>query len=154
MGHITVVVPVKDRRERMLRCLDAIAAQDHPSFEVVAIDNGSTDGTLDALRERAARGDVELRVARAEGLIGRVRNEGARLARGEIVAFTDSDCRPAPGWLRAATAPFADPGVGVVTGPNLPADPPRMAPGSPRSTSASRRGALRPATPPSAATPC
>ncbi len=126
--QVTVVVAVKDRREEMTRCLDAIAAQDHPSFEVVVIDNGSTDGTLEMLHERAQRGDLDLRVEQAEGRIGRLRNLGARLARSEIVAYTDSDCVPQPDWLTVGTAPFADPDVGVVTGATLPADPPPYGP--------------------------
>jgi cellulose synthase/poly-beta-1,6-N-acetylglucosamine synthase-like glycosyltransferase len=122
--EVTVVVAVKDRRVEVLRCLDAIAAQDGPSFEVLVIDNGSADGTLEALGDRATRGDMTMRVAQAEGRIGRVRNEGARLARGEIVAFTDSDCIPAPGWLAAGVEPFEQPAVGVVTGTTLPEHPP------------------------------
>src|SRR5919197_4377844 len=45
--EVTVAIPVKDRRERMLRCLDAVLAQDHPSYEVLVLDNGSTDGTAE-----------------------------------------------------------------------------------------------------------
>ena len=122
--RITALVPVKDRRERMLRCLDALLAQDHPDFEIVVLDNGSTDGTPEACLERAEGASVRVRVEVIEGTVGAVRNEGARRARGEIVAFTDSDCLPQPGWLRAGERPFADPRVGVVTGRTLPEEPP------------------------------
>ena len=122
--RITVLVPVKDRRERMLRCLDALLAQDHPDFEVVVLDNESSDGTAEACRQRAAASDVPVRVEVIGGSVGRVRNEGARRARGAIVAYTDSDCLPQPGWLSAGERPFADPGVGVVTGRTEPEDEP------------------------------
>jgi cellulose synthase/poly-beta-1,6-N-acetylglucosamine synthase-like glycosyltransferase len=121
--HVTVVVPVKDRRERMLRCLDGVLAQDHPSFEVLVLDNGSTDGTPEACLRRGAATPIDVRVERVDGRIGRVRNAGTRLARGEVLAFTDSDCIPTPGWLTAAARPFDDPTVGIVTGPTLPEDP-------------------------------
>ena len=120
---ISVVVPVKDRRQRMLRCLDALLAQDHQDFEVLVLDNGSADGTPDAVRERARGASVEVRVEQVPGSVGAVRNRGGRLARGEIVAYTDSDCLPEPGWLSAGERPFADPAVGVVTGRTLPEVP-------------------------------
>jgi cellulose synthase/poly-beta-1,6-N-acetylglucosamine synthase-like glycosyltransferase len=118
--HVTVAVPVLNRLDRMLRCLDAILALDYPSYDVLVLDNGSTDGTLEACVDRADGSGITLRVHRVEGQVGRVRNAAARSANGEIVAFTDSDCLPARGWLKAGVAPFADPSVGVVTGPTLP----------------------------------
>lgn len=114
------MVPVKDRRERMLACLDALLALDHPSYEVVVLDNESTDGTAEACRERAARASVDVRVEVMGGSVGRLRNRGAELARAELVAYTDSDCAPEPGWLRAAERPFEAARVGVVQGTTLP----------------------------------
>jgi len=131
--EVTVVVVVKDRRERMLRCLDALLAQDHPSYEVLVVDNGSSDGTPEAVLARAAeqpgRGEdgrepVGVRIERATGSLGHARNAGAAAARGRLVAFTDSDCEAEPAWLRRLTAAFADPEVGVATGSTLPAEPP------------------------------
>lgn len=121
----TVVVPVKDRRERMLRCLDAVVALDFDDFDVLVLDNGSTDGTLEACREYARGARVPIRVEQIGGTIGRVRNRGAELARGELVAFTDSDCAPAPGWLSVASAALRDdPALGVVCGRTIPEGPP------------------------------
>lgn len=121
---MTVVVPVKDRREQMLRCLEALLALDYPSYDVLVADNCSSDGTPDACRERAAGARVDVEVVRIEGPVGAVRNRAAELARGEIVAFTDSDCLPQPGWLRAGVAPFVDDEqVGVVCGRTMPEDP-------------------------------
>jgi glycosyltransferase involved in cell wall biosynthesis len=121
--QVTVCIPVKDRRERMLRCLDALLAQDHPAYEVLVLDNGSSDGTAQACRARAASAPVPVRVEVVHGSVGHVRNVGASLARGGVVAYTDSDCMPDPGWLSAGVRPFVDPGVGVVTGRTLPEVP-------------------------------
>ena len=118
--EVTVAVPVKDRRERMLRCLDALLALDHPAYEVLVLDNGSTDGTAEACRERAESAGVPVRVEVVPGTVGAVRNHGARIARGEVIAYTDSDCMPEPRWLRAGLEPFADPRIGVVCGRTLP----------------------------------
>jgi glycosyltransferase involved in cell wall biosynthesis len=126
--RVTVAVPVKDRRERMLRCLDALLVQDYPDYEVLVLDNGSSDGTPEACAERAQGSAGAVRVEVVEGRVGRVRNVGARMARGEIVAYTDSDCIPSPGWLSAAVRGFDDPAVGVVTGVTLPEHPPPYEP--------------------------
>ena len=120
---MTVAVPVLDRRERMLLCLEALIALDHPSFEILVLDNGSRDGTAEACAERAASAPVPVRVQRVDGTLGFVRNRGAELARGRYVAFTDSDCRPDPRWLREAIDVLeADPGLGFVCGRTLPAE--------------------------------
>ena len=119
--EVTVAVPVKNRRDRMLECLEAILAQDHPSFEVIVLDNDSSDGTAQACRERAARADVPVRVEVVPGTLGAVRNRARALARGRVIAYTDSDCSPVPGWLSAGVhALDADPALGFVCGATLP----------------------------------
>ena len=119
--EVTVAVPVKDRRERMLECLAAILAQDHPSFEVIVLDNVSSDGTAEACRELAARAPVSVRVEVVPGTLGAVRNRARDLARGRVIAYTDSDCSPAPDWLSAGVRALdADPGLGFVCGATLP----------------------------------
>jgi len=121
MPQVTVAVVVRDRRERMMRCLEAILAQDHPSFEVVVIDNCSTDGTAEAVKERGATAPVAVTVVIEPGSVGHLRNVATRLANGEILAFTDSDCAPAPGWLAAGEAALhRDRRVGIVQGRTLP----------------------------------
>ena len=117
---VTVCVVVKDRRELMLRCLEAVL-EEHPD-EVVVVDNGSTDGTWEALQERA-RDEPRLLLAQDGGSLGHIRNVAARLATSEVVAFTDSDCRPRRGWLDHGLAALA-PGVAVVQGRTVPEVPP------------------------------
>jgi GT2 family glycosyltransferase len=119
--QVTVAVPVFNRREQMRRCLDAILALDHPSYEVLVLDNRSTDGTLEDCRDRAESAPVPMRVVSLEGAVGRLRNQAAELGRGDILAFTDSDCMPTPGWLDAPVRMLeADPGLGIVQGATRP----------------------------------
>lgn len=121
---MTVIVPVKDRREQMLRCLDALLDLDYPSYDVLVADNCSSDGTPEACRERAEGASVEVSVLRLEGRLGAVRNRAVRSARGDVVAFTDSDCLPDRGWLRAGAGVLAaDEGIGVACGRTLPEEP-------------------------------
>ncbi|HVS27974.1 MAG TPA: glycosyltransferase [Solirubrobacteraceae bacterium] len=118
---VSVVIPVKDRRESMLRCLEALIAQDFTGHEILVLDNESSDGTGEACRSRAAQANVPVRVERLSGTVGALRNAGAGLAAGRLLAFTDSDCQPAPGWLGAGvTALERDPGLGVLQGRTLP----------------------------------
>ena len=124
LPRVTVAVPVKDRRERMLRCLDSLLAIDYPDYEVIVLDNESTDGTAEACRERARATAVPVRVETLPGSVGAIRNRAAHLATGEIIAFTDSDCMVDPGWVAAGVKALqARPEVGTVTGRTLPAEP-------------------------------
>lgn len=119
-----MAVPVKDRRDQMLRCIDALLAQDHPSFDILVCDNESSDGTPEAVRRRVANAQVPVEVVVMPGTVGHVRNRAGRLAKGEFIAFTDSDCLPDPGWLSAAAAALrSDGGLGAVQGRTLPETP-------------------------------
>jgi glycosyl transferase family 2 len=66
---------------------------------------------------------VPVRTEVVPGTVGQVRNRAGELARGGILAFTDSDCLPAPEWLSEGVKPFADPTIGVVQGTTLPERP-------------------------------
>jgi len=90
------------------------------NFEVIVIDNCSTEDLSPVLAE-ARRMGLDLRSARTQQDRGPApaRNLGVELARAPIIAFTDSDCRPTPGWLAAALPEFDDPKIGFVGGPVL-----------------------------------
>jgi cellulose synthase/poly-beta-1,6-N-acetylglucosamine synthase-like glycosyltransferase len=115
---VTAAVVVKDRRELMARCLDALLQQDLDApYEIVVVDNGSTDGTADMVRARAAAASIPVRVVECAGAIGRARNAAVTAAAAPVIAFTDSDCEPEPGWLRAGLSALdGAPEVGVVQG--------------------------------------
>ncbi len=119
---VSVIIPAYDRREGVLRALDAIAAQtlDRTQIEVIVVDNASTDGTSDAVRSWPA--SLTVRLLRIEKNRGpaQARNLGLEEAQGEFVAFTDSDCIPSPRWLEEGLTAFG-PGVGVVQGATAPA---------------------------------
>lgn len=123
MTTVAACVVVKDRRDAMARCLDGITMQTRPADEIVVVDNESSDGTWELLRERA-RSMPALLVDRQPGTLGRVRNVAVGLASADVVAFTDSDCVPEPGWLAAGLVPFGHASVGVVQGRTVPARQP------------------------------
>jgi glycosyltransferase involved in cell wall biosynthesis len=100
---ISVVVPALNEESVIGHCLESLVRQNLPSnaFEVLLVDNGSTDRTVDiALRFKQS---VSLRVLRSPGArIGVLRNLGASAANGEFVAFLDADCVAPTHWLEQA----------------------------------------------------
>jgi GT2 family glycosyltransferase len=126
---ITVVVPTRDRPDALARCLAALAAQALAPAEVVVVDDRSVDARAVArVAATAGRGRVRLVTGQGRGPAA-ARNLGARTARSPVVAFTDDDCRPDPGWL-AAVADAVQRGAEVVAGPTVvgePASPPTRA---------------------------
>lgn len=121
---VTVVVPVRDRRDLLAATLDGLAAQDLADHEVVVVDDGSTDGSYELATARAAA-DPRIRVLRADGS-GAVaaRCLGVAAARADALAFVDSDCVPVAGWLAAGVAAL-DAGADLVQGRTEPAGPVR-----------------------------
>ncbi|MGH3744236.1 MAG: glycosyltransferase, partial [Mycobacteriales bacterium] len=114
----SVVLVTHDRRRLLERTLDALASQTLPPDEVLVVDNGSTDGTGAVLESRRSRHDPPgLRVITRDANlpVAQGRNLAVAASRGEVVAFTDDDCRPRPTWLEALVAGMRD-GVGLVQG--------------------------------------
>jgi glycosyltransferase involved in cell wall biosynthesis len=97
----TVVVPTYNGAKKLPATLAAIIAQqcDIP-FEVVVVDDGSTDGTPTLLEEWRTRHPERVRAfSQVNSGPGRARNRGAAEARGSFIAFVDDDCVPDPAWL-------------------------------------------------------
>lgn len=109
---ISVVVPVFNGEATLARCLDSLRGQQGVRFEVIVVDDRSTDGSA-SIAERS--GHRVLRLPR-QGGPGRARNAGAAVARAPLLAFTDADCVLPPGWLSRIVAALADPAVGAVAG--------------------------------------
>lgn len=115
--QISLVVPVRNEEESLARLVSSIRAQTRQPDEVVLVDGGSTDRTVELARELAA-GDGRFRVVEAgEASPGRGRNIGAGEARYPWVAFTDAGIGLDPEWLESlAEQVEADPRTEVVYG--------------------------------------
>ena len=108
---VSVVVSVQNRPGLILRLLEALESQTYPRdrYEVVIVDNGSTDRTPDAVRGFGAASSAAVRVVTKEAsTVSDSRNRGVREARGDLIAFTDSDCRPTPAWIEEGVRGLAD----------------------------------------------
>lgn len=114
---VTVVVPTADRPAQLRRCLAALAEVEHPRerMEVIVVDDASR---ADVRAVCAAAVDLDVRVLRREERRGpgAARNAGARAADGTVLAFTDDDCRPDRGWLRALLAGLGEDGAAAAGG--------------------------------------
>lgn len=132
LPRVSVLVPTSNRADSLLRTLDSLAAQDYPRdrFEIVVIDDGSTDHTAETVKRIARRqpdGLIRYEFV-PKGHIVHAKNRGLEIATGEIVAFTDDDCTFESDWLRTLVQPFADPEVGAAGGADrAPADSPPLA---------------------------
>jgi glycosyltransferase involved in cell wall biosynthesis len=96
--QVSVVLPTRDRAAVVGRAVASVLAQTFSDSELIVVDDGSTDNTIDVIRSFA---DPRLRVVRLteSGGPSRARNEGVRVSRGTLVAFLDSDDEWLPGKL-------------------------------------------------------
>lgn len=109
---ISVVIPHLNDPAALARCLAALAAGTRQPDEITVVDNGSAQ-----LPEAvcAAHSGVRLMLEPTPGP-GPARNAGAAVSSGDVLAFTDADCLPEPGWLAAVEQAFADPHLGILGG--------------------------------------
>jgi glycosyltransferase involved in cell wall biosynthesis len=116
---ISVAIATRDRAGFLERALASLALQQNaPPFEVLVVDNGSSDGTK-AVAERFARGELDLRyLYEAQPNRGKARNRAIAVARGDLIAFCDDDVQAPPGWLAAHVAAHGERST-VVNGPIL-----------------------------------
>ncbi|MEJ5945816.1 glycosyltransferase [Pseudokineococcus basanitobsidens] len=108
---VTVVMPVRDRAVAVARAVASVRDQTTPAWQLVVVDDGSTDGTPEVL-EALAREDPRIEVVRsAPAGVSAARNLGLARARGRYVAFLDSDNEWRPAFLQTAVAAMAGAGA-------------------------------------------
>ncbi len=115
---ISVIVPVYNTGRYLDRVIAALLTQDYSrgEFELIFVDNGSEDDSRSILERQS-----QIRVFYESGRGSyAARNRGIGEARGDILAFTDSDCYPERGWLSAIDRSFQSSAVQVLLGPRVP----------------------------------
>jgi glycosyltransferase involved in cell wall biosynthesis len=118
---VSVVIATRNRADRLRQALDSLERMSPPnmfSWELIVVDNGSTDGTREVVNDCEARMIlplrylIELRHGKSAAL-----NAGVRAATGDVVAFTDDDCVMSPEWLTAIAIEFDNnPSVAAIGG--------------------------------------
>ncbi|MBI3582432.1 MAG: glycosyltransferase [Nitrospinae bacterium] len=127
--EISVVIPVYNAEKTILRCLESISSQILPcpplakgdeggSFEIILIDNNSTDNSVQLIKDFISKNEglnIKLIHELKQGSCA-ARNKGARIAKGKIIVNTDPDCVADKGWLRDIISSFDDNSIGAVAG--------------------------------------
>lgn len=111
---VSVIIPTYNRRGYILETLESVWAQTYPDYEVLVVDDGSTDGTAELLEPYAQAGRLRY-ISQANQGASAARNHGIRLARGRYLAFLDSDDLCLPERLEKQAACLdAHPEIGLV----------------------------------------
>lgn len=122
--RVSVIATVLNERDSVQALLDSLQRQTRPPDEIVVVDGGSSDGTLDALRARAAEGGLPLVVLSRPGAnISVGRNLAIDAASGPIIASTDAGVRLDPAWLERLVSPMLAPAAARVSAGFFAADP-------------------------------
>lgn len=93
----SIIIPTYNQREMLLRCIESIEAYTTMPYEIIVVDNGSTDGTAEELRKR--RGALRLSVHPQNLGFARAVNTGLMLAKGTTLAILNNDVLVTEGWL-------------------------------------------------------
>ena len=104
---VTVIVPTFNRRRWIGECLDSVLAQTYKNLEVIVVDDGSSDGTAEWIRSQHSFAGVQLHVQPNQGA-SVARNNGIALAKGDLIAFIDSDDLLLPTHIETAVGKFAE----------------------------------------------
>ena len=113
----SIVIASFNNRTVLEKVLDAMLRLDYPNeFEIIVIDDGSKDGTIEMLHKRFGK-NKKIKVIGYGSNRGvcNARNEGIKAAKFPIVVNMDHDCIPVKGWLRDLVKGFEGPKVGVVS---------------------------------------
>jgi len=123
---LTVAICTRNRRSSLLETLDSLEGQQWTGrWGVLVVDNGSSDGSAQAILERARKFPVPLSVAaEQEPGLSFARNRALRAAQGRVIVFIDDDVTCPTGWLEAHARAFAEPRVLATGGPIKPSMPP------------------------------
>jgi hypothetical protein len=117
--RFSVIVCTRNGARTLQTCLQSLQRLNYPDYEVIVVDDGSTDATA-----QIAQAFPEVKYhKKAHAGLSAARNRGAELANGEIVAFTDDDCQAHPDWLLHLSHAFAEAVVLAAGGPNIPPTP-------------------------------
>lgn len=128
MRPVSVVIVNWNRRELLEACLRSLTRDQGVEFEVIVVDNGSTDGSVELVRAWQS-GPLLVRLIENHDNRGfcEANNQGIAAARGEFIALLNNDAEAEPLWLARLLAAFGEPGIGMAASKILVWRPPGAA---------------------------
>ena len=109
---LSIVIPAYNEEKNIAETIKAVLAQDYPDFEVIVVNNASTDNTAEVAGKFPVKVITEMR----KGLLW-ARECGRQNANGEIIVNIDADCLPEKDWLSRGAIHFKNSKIVAVTGP-------------------------------------
>ena len=88
---ISIIIPVYNVEKYLRECLNSVVNQTMRDIEIICVNDGSTDGSLDILKEYAKKDDRIIVINQTNGFVESARNNGLKIAKGEYIQFVDSD---------------------------------------------------------------
>ncbi len=118
--RVSVILPARNEERYIARCLDSLLAQDYPNFEIIAINDSSTDRTGEIMKEYAAKDSRVVHVnalPKPEGWAGKnwACYEGYLRAKGEVLLFTDADTEHSPSAMSLAVGQLVSQNLDALT---------------------------------------
>lgn len=110
-ADVSVIIPVWNGRPYLDACLDALLAQEPPGFEIILVDNASTDGSADYVADHYSQVQL-IRNRDNRGFAGAC-NIGLKAASGRIFVLLNQDTRVYPGWLSVLCGALSNSRIGV-----------------------------------------
>lgn len=121
--YVSIIIPTRNRCESLRNTIVSLQQQNFPDdhYEIIVIDKPSTDDTRRVVEECNQHGRKEvIYYEELQDGVHYARHAGARIAKGDLLAYTDDDVICDPDWLSELTRPYTDPKVGCVGGKVLP----------------------------------
>lgn len=118
---VSIIIPTYNRKEVLVEALVSLNKVDYPKklFEVIVVNDGSTDGTKDAIENIKKKINYNFKYFNGGRRgISHAKNIAIKKSKGEIIVSTDDDCLFEKRWLNMLLKPFSDPKVGAVGGPD------------------------------------
>ena len=113
---ISVIVPVYNVEQYLSRCIESLLNNTYQNLEIICIDDGSTDGSLETLRRYESADFRIIVIAKQNGGVASARNAGLKVSRGDFVAFVDSDDFVHPQFIERMLAAQRKTNADIVTG--------------------------------------
>ncbi|MCA1795221.1 MAG: glycosyltransferase [Desulfobacteraceae bacterium] len=115
LPFVSIIIPVRNRPKDISACLTSLEQLDYPKQkkEVIVVDDASDDNTSETVRNFP---EAELIALTENSQASFCRNRAARTAKGDLLAFIDSDCTADPSWLRELVPAFQDETLGAMGG--------------------------------------